>query len=51
MDELTAAVLEHSAVGFVLFPRDDATIDRWAREVARAVREAVIKWRSTSDIR
>ncbi|GAA4253428.1 LLM class flavin-dependent oxidoreductase [Dactylosporangium darangshiense] len=53
-EELTGAVLEHGAGGFILFPadpvsRDDASIERWAGEVAPAVREAVVNWRSTSD--
>ncbi|MBB6347622.1 alkanesulfonate monooxygenase SsuD/methylene tetrahydromethanopterin reductase-like flavin-dependent oxidoreductase (luciferase family) [Nonomuraea muscovyensis] len=44
-EELTAAVLDHGASGFVHFPADDATADiaigRWAREIVPAVREAV----------
>ncbi|WP_432839393.1 LLM class flavin-dependent oxidoreductase [Dactylosporangium sp. CA-092794] len=50
-EELTGAVVEHGAAGFVLFPRDDRTARGWAQEVAPAVREAVLKWRSTSDTR
>jgi alkanesulfonate monooxygenase SsuD/methylene tetrahydromethanopterin reductase-like flavin-dependent oxidoreductase (luciferase family) len=45
--ELTGAVLEHGASGFILFPADDGAIDvalgRWAREIVPAVREAVAK--------
>ncbi len=45
-DELTGAVLEHGAAGFVLFSAGGGTQDahslgRWAQEVAPAVREAV----------
>lgn len=47
-DELTGAVLEHGAAGFTLFSpgggtQDRATLARWGREVAPAVREAVAK--------
>jgi alkanesulfonate monooxygenase SsuD/methylene tetrahydromethanopterin reductase-like flavin-dependent oxidoreductase (luciferase family) len=46
-DELTAAVLEQNAAGFVYFPADgnsaDVTLGRWAQEVAPAVREAITK--------
>lgn len=46
VEELTGAVLEHSASGFMLFSpgggtTDDVTLGRWATEVAPAVREAV----------
>jgi alkanesulfonate monooxygenase SsuD/methylene tetrahydromethanopterin reductase-like flavin-dependent oxidoreductase (luciferase family) len=46
VSELTEAVLEHRAGGFVLFPVADGTGDevvvgRWAEEVVPAVREAV----------
>jgi hypothetical protein len=46
VEELTEAVLEHRAGGFLLFPTSDGTpvdvtVARWAREVAPAVREAV----------
>ncbi|TDV46203.1 LLM class flavin-dependent oxidoreductase [Actinophytocola oryzae] len=46
VEELTGAVLEHRAGGFILFPADDGTpvetvLGRWAREIAPAVREAV----------
>jgi alkanesulfonate monooxygenase SsuD/methylene tetrahydromethanopterin reductase-like flavin-dependent oxidoreductase (luciferase family) len=46
VEELTSAVLEHRAGGFLLFPVDDGTpaevvAGRWAEEVAPAVREAV----------
>lgn len=44
-EELTGAVLEHGASGFVYFPPDEATADvatgRWAREIVPMVREAV----------
>jgi len=48
VEELTGAVLEHGASGFMLFsPRgggtDETTLGRWATEVAPAVREAVAK--------
>lgn len=48
IDELTGAVLEHGAAGFVLFgpggstPDEEATA-RWAGEIVPAVREAVAK--------
>ncbi|WP_329362012.1 LLM class flavin-dependent oxidoreductase [Streptomyces sp. NBC_00669] len=46
-DELTGAVLEHGAAGFILFPTGDAPLDtalgRWAEEVVPAVRENVAK--------
>jgi alkanesulfonate monooxygenase SsuD/methylene tetrahydromethanopterin reductase-like flavin-dependent oxidoreductase (luciferase family) len=48
-EELTAAVVEHGAAGFILFPPDDATVARWSGEVVPAVREALLNWRSTSD--
>ncbi|HEV2638722.1 MAG TPA: LLM class flavin-dependent oxidoreductase [Actinocrinis sp.] len=45
VEELTGAVLDHGASGFVLFPArgepDEVSIARWAREIAPAVREAV----------
>jgi len=46
IEELTGAVLEHRAAGFLLFPTLDGTpvdltVARWAREIAPAVREAV----------
>ncbi|MCK9926645.1 LLM class flavin-dependent oxidoreductase [Frankia sp. Mgl5] len=48
VDELTSAVLEHGAAGFICFPVDDGTgtdvaLSRWAREIVPAVREAIIK--------
>ncbi|MDI3390354.1 LLM class flavin-dependent oxidoreductase [Streptomyces sp. B-S-A8] len=51
IDELTGAVLEHGACGFMLFsPRggtpDQAAVGRWAGDIAPAVREAVAKHRS-----
>jgi alkanesulfonate monooxygenase SsuD/methylene tetrahydromethanopterin reductase-like flavin-dependent oxidoreductase (luciferase family) len=50
VDELTGAVLEHDASGFMLFPPgatalDDVVLGRWAGEIAPAVREAVAKER------
>ncbi|MFI9155816.1 LLM class flavin-dependent oxidoreductase [Streptomyces sp. NPDC053367] len=47
IEELTGAVLEHGAAGFVHFRVDgdptpyDVTLGRWAEEIAPAVREAV----------
>ncbi|KAA2253810.1 LLM class flavin-dependent oxidoreductase [Solihabitans fulvus] len=45
VDELTGAVLEHNAAGFVYFPVGDTptavAAGRWANEIAPAVREAV----------
>jgi alkanesulfonate monooxygenase SsuD/methylene tetrahydromethanopterin reductase-like flavin-dependent oxidoreductase (luciferase family) len=46
VEELTSAVLEHRAGGFILFRADDGTppdvvVGRWAEEIAPAVREAV----------
>jgi alkanesulfonate monooxygenase SsuD/methylene tetrahydromethanopterin reductase-like flavin-dependent oxidoreductase (luciferase family) len=48
IEELTGAVLEHGAAGFVLFGPDRGTPDevavgRWAGEIVPAVREAVAK--------
>ncbi|TGA92438.1 LLM class flavin-dependent oxidoreductase, partial [Streptomyces palmae] len=48
VEELTGAVVEHGASGFTLFAPDHgtpdlATLGRWAREIAPAVREAVAK--------
>ncbi|MEU0743268.1 LLM class flavin-dependent oxidoreductase [Streptomyces sp. NPDC006134] len=46
-EELTGAVLEHGASGFVYFasgdPSGDLGLARWAEEIAPAVREAVAK--------
>ncbi|MEU8237441.1 LLM class flavin-dependent oxidoreductase [Actinoplanes missouriensis] len=47
-EELTGAVLEHGASGFMLFsPKggtpDETTLARWANEVVPAVREAVVR--------
>jgi alkanesulfonate monooxygenase SsuD/methylene tetrahydromethanopterin reductase-like flavin-dependent oxidoreductase (luciferase family) len=44
--ELTSAVLEHGAAAFIYLLRpgdivDDTTLNRWARDVAPAVREAI----------
>jgi len=49
-EELTGAVLEHGAGGFVLFSPQGGTPDavslgRWAQEVVPAVREAIAKQR------
>jgi hypothetical protein len=46
IDELTSAVLEHSAAGFIYFPHAgeslvDTALSRWAHEVVPAVREAI----------
>ncbi|MET7463858.1 LLM class flavin-dependent oxidoreductase [Nonomuraea sp. NPDC005501] len=48
VEELTGAVLEHGASGFMLFSAghagpDPLLLGRWAREVVPAVREAVAK--------
>ncbi|MEU5880950.1 LLM class flavin-dependent oxidoreductase [Spirillospora sp. NPDC047279] len=47
VDELTTAVLDHHASGFVHFPVNDAPLDvtlgRWAEEIAPAVREATAR--------
>ena len=47
IDELTAAVLEHHASGFIYRSTDDAPADealaRWATEIVPAVREAIAK--------
>ena len=40
-EELTSAVLDHGAGGFVFFPDEDAAIGRWALEVVPAVRSAL----------
>ena len=47
-DELTSAVLEHGAAGFLLFPAADdgapeVTLGRWAQEIVPAVREAAAR--------
>jgi alkanesulfonate monooxygenase SsuD/methylene tetrahydromethanopterin reductase-like flavin-dependent oxidoreductase (luciferase family) len=47
VEELTGAVVDHHAGGFILFPATDGTpldvtIGRWAQEIAPAVREAVV---------
>jgi hypothetical protein len=48
VEELTGAVLEHGASGFILFSPDGGTQDagslrRWAAEIVPAVREAIAK--------
>jgi alkanesulfonate monooxygenase SsuD/methylene tetrahydromethanopterin reductase-like flavin-dependent oxidoreductase (luciferase family) len=48
VEELTGAVLDHDAKGFVLFgpggrPPTDEDVRRWAEEIAPAVREATAK--------
>jgi alkanesulfonate monooxygenase SsuD/methylene tetrahydromethanopterin reductase-like flavin-dependent oxidoreductase (luciferase family) len=47
VDELTGAVLDHNAAGFVHFVTDSTPLDialgRWAQEIVPAVREAVAK--------
>jgi len=50
VDELTGAVLDHGASGFMLFPAGGAVLDlaflgRWGGEVVPAVREAIAKER------
>jgi alkanesulfonate monooxygenase SsuD/methylene tetrahydromethanopterin reductase-like flavin-dependent oxidoreductase (luciferase family) len=56
IEELTGAVLEHAASGFVLFAPDHGSPDarslgRWANEIAPAVREAVAAGRGRRDLR
>jgi len=45
VDELTAALLEHQAAGFVFRSTDDSpasvALGRWAEEIVPAVRQAV----------
>jgi alkanesulfonate monooxygenase SsuD/methylene tetrahydromethanopterin reductase-like flavin-dependent oxidoreductase (luciferase family) len=48
VEELTVAVLEHGASGFMFFTHewaapDEVSLGRWAAEIAPAVREAVTK--------
>ncbi len=48
VEELTGAVLDHDASGFILFPpgsgsHDPVSLGRWATEIAPAVREAIAK--------
>ncbi len=48
VEELTGAVLEHGAAGFMLFSpsggtHDAISVSRWAKEIVPAVREAVAK--------
>ena len=47
VDELTTAVLDHHAAGFIYRSSDDTPADvalaRWATEVVPAVREAIIR--------
>ena len=48
VEELTGAVLEHGASGFMLFSAGDGAPDltilaRWAQEIVPAVREAIAK--------
>jgi alkanesulfonate monooxygenase SsuD/methylene tetrahydromethanopterin reductase-like flavin-dependent oxidoreductase (luciferase family) len=47
-EELTGAVLEHGASGFILFPpghaaHDDVSLGRWSKEIVPAVRDAIAK--------
>ena len=47
-EELTAAVLEHGASGFILFSpsggaTDTVSLGRWASEIVPAIREAIAK--------
>jgi alkanesulfonate monooxygenase SsuD/methylene tetrahydromethanopterin reductase-like flavin-dependent oxidoreductase (luciferase family) len=53
VEELTGAVLDHGASGFMLFSPGGGTPDagslaRWAREIAPAVREAVARLRDAA---
>ena len=47
VDELTAAVLDHHAAGFIYRSPDDTPADealaRWATEIVPAVREAITR--------
>ncbi|MFD0683994.1 LLM class flavin-dependent oxidoreductase [Actinomadura fibrosa] len=47
VEELTGAILDHGAAGFILFPSGDTPRDialgRWAQEIVPAVREATTK--------
>ena len=47
VDELTAAVLEHHAAGFIYRSPDDTpageALARWATEIVPAVREAITR--------
>lgn len=48
VEELTGAVLEHGASGFMLFPppgteQNDVFLGRWSREIVPAVRELITK--------
>jgi alkanesulfonate monooxygenase SsuD/methylene tetrahydromethanopterin reductase-like flavin-dependent oxidoreductase (luciferase family) len=44
IEELTSAILDHGAAGFILFPSGpdsvEVTLSRWAQEIVPAVREA-----------
>jgi alkanesulfonate monooxygenase SsuD/methylene tetrahydromethanopterin reductase-like flavin-dependent oxidoreductase (luciferase family) len=51
VEELTGAVLEHGASGFMLFSPEGGTPDlvplsRWAKEIVPAIREAIAKARA-----
>jgi alkanesulfonate monooxygenase SsuD/methylene tetrahydromethanopterin reductase-like flavin-dependent oxidoreductase (luciferase family) len=45
VEELTSAILDHNAAGFILFPRGsdsfETTLSRWSQEVVPAVRAAI----------
>ncbi|MFC9997865.1 hypothetical protein [Nocardia sp. NPDC127526] len=48
IEELTGAVLDHGASGFILFSpgggaQDRASLGRWGQEIAPAVREAIAR--------
>jgi len=47
IEELTGAVIEHGASGFLFFPADESPLDmalgRWAREIVPAVRESIAR--------
>jgi alkanesulfonate monooxygenase SsuD/methylene tetrahydromethanopterin reductase-like flavin-dependent oxidoreductase (luciferase family) len=54
IEELTGAVLEHGASGFMLFSADGGTPDaitlgRWANEIAPAIREAITKEKASPE--
>jgi alkanesulfonate monooxygenase SsuD/methylene tetrahydromethanopterin reductase-like flavin-dependent oxidoreductase (luciferase family) len=53
VEELSGAVLEHGAAGFILFSSSGGTTDagslaRWAREIVPAVREAIARVRGAA---
>jgi alkanesulfonate monooxygenase SsuD/methylene tetrahydromethanopterin reductase-like flavin-dependent oxidoreductase (luciferase family) len=55
VEELTGAVLDHGASGFLLFSsgagaQDVVSLSRWAREIAPAVRESIAKEAEASEL-